>query len=220
MNGHFALLRLPSKCPDLLRLQLKGIVIIILQQNSVKLQQSRASRILSLKFSWKISKKNSFQTCIWWWTVILPCLGCRPSVWICWGCNSKELFAISRLLFRESENLAGGMMDPEPNLKLRQNDLELHKMIILQQNSVKLQQSSASRILTPSLSFHWKFQKKNPWFFPKFNDSENQWNFFSIFLCLRPSVANLESAYKNLGGLGPLVWEEIGSNHVVVSASL
>jgi hypothetical protein len=39
--------------------------------------------------------------------------------------------------------------------------------------------------------------------------------FLNFFLCLRPSTSNLESACKNLGGLGPLVWEEIDTAQTV-----
>jgi hypothetical protein len=62
------------------------------------------------------------------------------------------------------------------------------------------------------IKFKKKFQKKISQ-----KISENfLWNFcFQIFLGYHGSTSNLEHACKNLGGLGPLVWEEIENAQTV-----
>jgi hypothetical protein len=53
-----------------------------------------------------------------------------------------------------------------------------------------------------------KFHKKN--FYKIFREF-----FFQIFFGYHGSTSNLEHACENLGGLGPLVWEEIESVQTV-----
>jgi hypothetical protein len=59
--------------------------------------------------------------------------------------------------------------------------------------------------------FHRKIHEKNI----KKKFRKHSVKLFFIFLCLQPSAANLESACQNLGGLGPLVWEEIDTKQTV-----
>jgi hypothetical protein len=54
-----------------------------------------------------------------------------------------------------------------------------------------------------------KIQKKIPEIFHEF--------FLNFLLGYRGSVANLGYACKNLGGLGPLIWEEIDPAQTVVN---
>ena len=64
---------------------------------------------------------NSY-TWIWWWTSLTGLEWLRPRVRTSWGCISKVLATTNRRLasfvWVMSENLAGGIIDPEPNLKL------------------------------------------------------------------------------------------------------